>query len=254
MLTGYTAYITYMLESTSGNTENISFGGAIHCNYIKKINLDNISSNEINIKFNSTDDFKFLNTGGTGFNGVLIDKISMIAQIVDNSEFTNVNDIKPASDKWRKYDVTQQIADKFSGFTVGNLIKPINLVNIVFKLPVVDYFNAPQYTLDYLSYPSIDNIGTDLNKPLTFGDEEYFIGNVSTDIAAIAYTLDLEINLLGNEFNSSNNSTWGGNSDVYISEIGLYDDDNNLVAIGKLNKPIKKNSNTAKTIAFQIDF
>lgn len=255
-MTGYRAYITYILESTTGNTSGISFGGAIHCNYIKHIDLDNLISNEINIKFNSVDDFNFLNTGGTTNSGFLVDKISMIIQIIDLSQYENESDIVLKSDEWKKYDVTDQIADKFDDFNIGDLIKPINLVNIVFKMPVNEYENEdiPNYTLDYLSYPSSDDVGTGVDKPLTFGDEQYFIGNVSSDIAAIAYTMDLEINLLESEFNSTNNETWDGESDVYISEIGIYDDDENLVGIGKLNKPIKKNSSTTRTIAFQIDF
>ena len=80
------------------------------------------------------------------------------------------------------------------------------------------------------------------------------MGNVETDIKAIAYTTDLAINLPQNEFNSSTNETWNNTDIVAISEIGIYDANKNLVAIGKLNNPIQKNSGIARTIVFAIDF
>lgn len=254
MLTGYRTYMSYILESTSGNSTGIDFGSSIHCNYIKHVDMDSTGGVDVNIKFNSTDDFKFLNSGGTDSYGYLINKISIITQLIDLSEFEKESDIIVKSDEWRKFDVTNQISDKFPSFTNGDLIQPEHLVDIVFKVPLSQYDSAPIYNLDSLSYPSSDNVGTGVDKPLTFGDEEYFIGNVSTEIAAIAYTTNLEINLLGSEYNSSNNLTWDGESDVFISEVGLYDSDENLVAIGKLNKPIRKNSSITRTISFQIDF
>jgi len=56
------------------------------------------------------------------------------------------------------------------------------------------------------------------------------------------------------EFNSTTNPTWDGISSVAISEIGIYDEDKNLVAIGKLNNPIIKDSSITRTISFAIDF
>ena len=55
------------------------------------------------------------------------------------------------------------------------------------------------------------------------------------------------------DFNSSTNATWDGQS-VFASEIGIYDDNNNLVAIGKFNDPVEKNATLSRTILFAIDF
>jgi hypothetical protein len=81
-----------------------------------------------------------------------------------------------------------------------------------------------------------------------------FFGDVETEIKADVYTTDLSINLPLNEFNSSNNLTWDGVSKVFISEIGLYDSNKNLVAIGKLNDPVPKDATISRTIVFAIDF
>ena len=57
-----------------------------------------------------------------------------------------------------------------------------------------------------------------------------------------------------NEFNQSTNTTWNETESVWISEIGIYDENNNLVAIGKLNNPIEKNPSILRTVLFNIDF
>ena len=57
-----------------------------------------------------------------------------------------------------------------------------------------------------------------------------------------------------NEFNSTSNPTWDGLETVYISEIGIYDSNKNLVAIGKLNDPVAKDATIARTIVFALDF
>ena len=41
---------------------------------------------------------------------------------------------------------------------------------------------------------------------------------------------------------------------VYITEIGIYDTNKNLVAIGKLNDPVAKDATISRTIVFAIDF
>lgn len=59
------------------------------------------------------------------------------------------------------------------------------------------------------------------------------------------------------EYNFSNNPTWvsgsegliiddfnDGNPEVYMTEIGLYNDNHDLIAIGKINKPLPKNYTT----------
>ena len=56
------------------------------------------------------------------------------------------------------------------------------------------------------------------------------------------------------QFNSTTNPTWDSVSSVYATEVGIYDSNGNLVAIGKFNDPVEKNSNIARTIEFAIDF
>lgn len=65
------------------------------------------------------------------------------------------------------------------------------------------------------------------------------------------------VRVKNNEYNHSNNPTWrtgsegqiiddfqNGNPQVYVSEIGLFNDNRELIAVGKISKPIPKNFTT----------
>lgn len=240
-MTGNTLFITYTLKPT-GTTAG--YGQAIHCNYIHKINLGGVNPyiQEISLNFTSSDDFKFLasSIGGTGYTA---NEIYGLVQIVDNTNFDTYADVQPDSTAWKSYNLTSQIS------TYSGVLTSANIITQVYKIPLIDYTGFTSYNLDYLTYPEATN-----PDKLVFGDETYFFGNVETDIKADVYTTDLNIELPLGEFNSTTNPTWNGQETVYISEIGIYDADNNLVAIGKLNNPVPKDDSIARTIVFAIDF
>lgn len=103
---------------------------------------------------------------------------------------------------------------------------------------------------DIISLPGITSTG------LTFGDEEFLLGNVITDIKATIYKSLMICNVLPNKFVTSTNPTWNVNQDkVQFSEIGIYDSDNDLVAIGKFSQPLKRKYNSdILVIQATIDF
>lgn len=240
-MTGNTLFITYILKPT-GTT--VGYSQAIHCNYIHKINLGGVDPfiQEISLNFTSSDDFKFL-ASSIGNTGYTANEIYGLVQIVDNTDFDTYAEVQPDSTAWKQYNLTNQLTLS-SGFLTSS-----NITAQVYKIPLINYTGFTSYNLDYLSYPEATN-----PDKLVFGDETYFFGNVETDVKADVYTTDLNINLPLNEFNSSTNPTWNGQESVYISEIGIYDSDNNLVAIGKLNNPVPKNDTIARTIIFALDF
>jgi len=251
---GNTAFISYILIP-SGITYG-SYSQAIHCNYIKKINLGTTDPyiQEISLNFPDPTDFKFLGTSRTSaltpLIGYNVNRISAIVQIVSNSAFDSFEEVVPDSTAWKQFDVTYQV----SGYSPSAdwVLTPANITSVVFKISLLQYTNISifkPYTLNYLSYPSSSQ--TD---KLVFGDSTYFFGNVSGTIKADVYTTDISVNLPLNEFNSSSNKTWNGYETVYISEIGIYDSNKNLVAIGKLNDPVAKDSSIARTIVFAMDF
>lgn len=249
MAAGYTAFMTYMLASKSGATDGNGYTTAIHCNYVNSIQFPDLVNKEFNIYFEDVNEFKFLTTSGaTGFSA---HNIYVLTQLINNKPYSSINDIKPDPSKWVSFDVTDQVIGYVSGVTIS----AEQLTSNVFRIPIdqyqLKYNNEDFYDLSYLSYPAS---GT--TEPLCFGDETYFMGNVSTSIEAIAYTMDLAINLPLDQYNSSNNATWDSELDehVYITEIGLYDVDKNLVGIAKLNSPIPKDKSISRTIVFGLDF
>ena len=242
-MSGNTAFITYILIPTTGN-----YSQAIHCNYIKKIDLGitNPYVQEISFNFPEINDFKFLASDVVDNTGFTTNEIHAIVQVISNSGFTTINDVKPDSALWKQFDITSQVTGSSTYLTAAQL------TSVVFKVSLLQYENQSiflPYNLDYLNYPSSSQVDN-----LVFGDATYFFGNVSTEIKADVYTTDLSINLPLQEFNSSTNKTWDGVETVFISEIGIYDSNKNLVAIGKLNDPVAKDANIARTIVFALDF
>ena len=236
----FTVYTSYLFTSSSG------YSSAIHCNYINSVQFEasNPCVNDINFYFSgaTAGDFKFLSTdiiSGTGFTA---NKIYMLIQLISGS--TN----PPIASDWKIVDVTNNI----SGYT--SFITPLQLVNTKFKVSLLNYSGFTPYIINTaingLNYPSRFLNADD---KLCFGDETFFLGNVNAEIHADIYTTNLSIILPLNQYNSSNNSTWNGES-VFATEIGIFDGNGNLVAIGKFNDPVEKNANTSRTILFAIDF
>jgi hypothetical protein len=239
MANGYTVFFSYILKSNSG------YSDAIHCNYINSTTIETLINKEVNINFEDPEDFKFLSVSGSS-TGYSATKLFMLVQLINNSLVTDESEIKPISNKWKIYDVTHQILNYPTGSTRN--ISSIDITSTVFKVPIYLYNTMDNYDLTYIDYPNVNS-----ENELCFGDEQYFFGNVTTDVEAIAYTTDLAINMPLNQFNTSNNATWNTNG-VYISEIGIYDTNKNLVAIGKLNNPVFKDPTISRTIVFAIDF
>ena len=214
MANGYTVFTSYVLVPTSG------FSQAIHCNYIKSIQLNTNNPNieEIKISFSNINDFRFLN------NGYTINKIYALIQLVSGIT-SGTTIIKPDAANWKKIDISNQVI----GYVSGHTLTAAQLTGVVFKVPLNVYNTYSKYDLNYLNYPSA--LPADDNK-LCFGDEIYFLGNVTTDIHADVYVTDLSITLGQNQFNSSTNSTWlqiplSSRPQVAITEIGIYDANKN---------------------------
>ena len=90
---------------------------------------------------------------------------------------------------------------------------------------------------------------------MAFGEESILLGNINCDIKAVVYRTKIVQRLNFNQYNTSTNPTFDdAQDDVYVTEAGIYDDNNNLVAIGKLNNPIKKNGNKLFTLELDMDF
>ena len=71
-------------------------------------------------------------------------------------------------------------------------------------------------------------------------DEFYFYGNLETDISATIYEMKYLINLGNNQFTATSNPTLPQGADPFITEIGLYNSNKDLMVISKLQSPVKR--------------
>lgn len=253
-------FVTYMFESmpiTGTSTNNFQLGKTyghatpIHCNYIQKVETDNPSNKTVSLILPNSSSFPFMRqstdiaTGkdGTGWNA---NKLYLLAQVVAATGDT----VQPNPVNWSLVDITSQL-NGYASFS-GTTIPPSTFdTDTIINVSIGSLNSALKYTLNYLDYPT--TLTVDDNR-LAFGEEVFFFGNVKGEIKATAYTTDISMVLPLNQYNSTTNPTWDQMSPVQISEAGLFDDNNNLIAVGKFNYPIAKDSTIFRTIQFSIDF
>ena len=72
---------------------------------------------------------------------------------------------------------------------------------------------------------------------LNFGDEYVFYGNLETDISATIYEMKYLITLGRNQFTNTSNPTWTSGTTSYVTEVGLFDSNKDLILITKLQSP-----------------
>jgi hypothetical protein len=258
ILTGLTEslYVTYRLSNTD------LFTDSLHCNYYSFIQGPNIDCTPItsqNVAVRFGGEFGCLNqsyypttTTTTSYNpttttttiynpvtttttsicpiycdvtqGFLANKFEILCQKVVGNE-------RPNSSEWVAIDFTSQL----SSTMVNGYITQEGLTGNTFVITQQEYDNAPTYNLNtYIPLTPVGYTGTSLN----FGDEYYFYGSLETDIQATIYEMKYKINLGQAEFQTTSNPTWTSGKPSFVSEIGLYDSNKNLMIISKTQSPV----------------
>ena len=137
---------------------------------------------------------------------------------------------RPNPEKWKIIDFTSQIESQF----INGYVTEESLTGSTFIITPENYNSAPYYNLnDYINLVPVSQTGPSLN----FGDEYYFYGNVETDIQATIYEMKYKINLGQTEFLTSQNPSWIPSTPSYITEIGLFDENKDLLVVSKLQSP-----------------
>ena len=195
----------------------------LHCNYYQKIigPSTGCSTTEQNVIVRFGDEFGCMTTGAT--NGFFATGFTMLVQTGTTSQVT------PDPSQWVSVDFTNSL----SGYSVGGYINPVGLSAITYTITPTIYNNGTSY-----------NLGSQINIPLAtetsylgFGDEYSFYGNVNTDIQATIYEMRYIVNLPNNQFVNTSNPTWTAGVTPYMSEIGLYDINKNLLVLTKFQSP-----------------
>jgi hypothetical protein len=117
----------------------------------------------------------------------------------------------------------------------------INDLRVYINYDILDFSKNTVYNLnDKITIPLANQ-----TTKFTFGDETFFFGNIETDIKATIFKTYLTCNVLPNRFVNSQNPTFNPNEDkAAFTELGIYDSDNDLVAIGKFSEPLQRKLNS----------
>jgi len=215
-------WVTYLFRSANN-------GGAqgVHCNYYQKIcgNTADCGAAEQNVTVTFGGDFGCM-TQNLPY-GWWAGEFWVLAQK------TNTTD-RPDPASWRAIDFTQVLND--NGFRDGSgYISPTGMTSLNFTISQTNYDSGTPYEL--LNQIDIKLLGDTNRYAMNFGDETFFHGVISTDIQATIYEMRYSINLSNNQFVNSSNPTWSEGMDTYMTEVGLYDNDKNLLALGKFQSP-----------------
>jgi hypothetical protein len=217
-------YVSYRLDTNAG------FTNSLHCNYYSSIQApSNVTASTQNVAVRFGSEFPFLNPDfDTNYTGFTADSIKLLIQMV-------TGDTKPSPTNWYEIDVTSD----FTATTVNGYLTQSGLTGTTIEISLSDYQTAitgSPYNLN--TYIDL----TPLNSPevLNFGDEYFFYGNFTTDITATIYEMKYLITLGRNQFTNTSNPTWQSGTTAYVSEIGLYDSNKDLIVISKLQSPEKR--------------
>ena len=208
-------WITYRLDSTG-------FTDSLHCNYYSLIQGPStgctIESQNVAVRFGN--EFPFLSEGA--LSGYSANSFKILCQIVSGNT-------QPSPTAWKEIDFTSEI----SGTSVNGYLTVSGLTGNTFQITNTLYSSASTYNLaNYIDIPE-----NGYPEILNFGDEYYFYGNLETDITATIYEMRYLINLGRNQFTNTSNPTWLSGTTSYVTEIGLYDSNYDLIVISKLQSP-----------------
>lgn len=189
-----------------------------------------------------------------------------------NGQTLSSNDVGGASDNYDVEEQNQRIKlnfvppqgaiinliylNKTSSGGTGSALKidSSNLTSTNFVID--DYVNNNIALTDYALDTFMNLAQNNNDEKLTFGDENFFFGNLSTKIKATVYSSNINLRILPGKFVESNNPTFNNRQHtVAFTSLGIYDNARNLVAVGKFSEPIQRRLNSETLIInANIDF
>jgi hypothetical protein len=214
-------WVTYLFESE---------WYSMHCNYYQKIcGISADTETQVNVVLSFGGDFNFMTNDTSGVDsafGWKAERFYILAQLTDNI----VDRPNPAN--WIQMDYTDVLTN--NGYVSGGYIDPNGMIDLSFTISQTEYdAGAPYQISNQLDLPAPNQGGITTN----FGDEFFFYGEIETDITATIYEMRYLVNLPANQFVSSTNPSWVEGEDTYMTEIGLYDSDKNLMVLSKFQSP-----------------
>lgn len=234
-------WLTYMFTYSGDNNLN-----GLPCTNYTSLNYEISTGNTCPAPLNSNismrfhkDSFNFMQTGFTNVvDGFIADGFHVLIQETSVGE-------APTSDQWTIIDMTNEIPNHIP----GSIINPTNMIDNNFII-TRDLLNSGSL-FDLNDYMNTET--TDVNNPVLFGAEQPFTGSIKltrcSDIKRMRYL----INLPSTQFLVSQNPSYiDEDVDKKITEVGLFNDDGDLLIIAKLTTPITREG--TQTLVVGLDF
>jgi len=231
-----TMFLTYQFDTDSG------FTSTMPCQkYIKIVNTTNTNKD---IQFTIEDlgllpymrQVESLTYDGRGF---YAHNFNLLVQIVEDP------DCRPSPTNWK-----QITWGGISGQTINPLtLEDQNPTTNDFVVNKTRYTGSTSFDISYLGIPTINESGV-----LNFGDERFMYGNLNTWIGAKIYKTVFNFLVDGNYFTTTENTTKNTATNLYFDEVGIYDNENNLVIIGKFSTPIELPKGITVGLELTLDF
>lgn len=262
---GKTFYVTYRtIADQPISSTSFGYGPTMHCGYIQKISgytdQDGYSY-YLSAKFpalafptmrRSTEFTTFTGNGWT------CNKVQLLVAKVDEEDDLGLGYVP--TNGWKAIsDLAVGGNGIISGSSYSATVDPEELASYQFIVSNEDYLSGSTYDLAE-HYPDFF-WHTDYKDPinrlgLTYGNESFFPGVITTVMAATTFKTTWKVALPNEQLNSSLNTTFNGqlNDSTYITEIGIFDNEQRLVGLAKPTWPIKKNFSRYLTFELEFDF
>jgi hypothetical protein len=245
----YTIYLTYSLEM-SGST---GLTTSLPCQNYVKVTNNSSSAKDIAFRLNETDLLPYMrkkeDSGYDGY-GFYAYKFKLLYQIVSDAT------MRPDPAAWKVYDYTSTAITSVAGQTIDPKLLENQNQNITgFVLDVLKDASATNFGLYSLMGMAPNSQPTNLQ----FGDERLFYGNLQTYIGATIFKTIFDIRVNSSYFDTTTNPTRSQNmstnpADIRVTEVGVYDSNQNLVCIGKLSKPVSLMAGNTIMLELSLDF
>ena len=241
------AYVTYVFTNDLDPSVLSGYTTSTPC--AKVVKIQNTTSGTRDIAFRMAEEGinpymrKIEGASYDGF-GYYAKHFTVLYQGVDDY------DTLPDPGSWKQIDFTSSISD----YVVRKSINPLTLedqnpASNGFVLTSANTSAATSFNLIIpLGLPTKANEGY-----LNFGSERFFDGMLQCYIGATIYKTLFNINLNASQFTYTDNPTWAS-EDLRVTEIGIYDSNQNLVIIGKLSQPLSLATGSTIMLELGLDF
>lgn len=245
---GKTMYTTYILEN-SGST---GIKSALPCQKYTKITNTTGADRDVEFRINASGVLPYMRKIESGWDGrgFYATNFKLLYQIVDSSTE------RPDPELWKVHDFTSTGLTSAPGETIDpTVLENQNPTANGFILdPTIDSATTVFDLISVLDLPA--NASPEI---LQFGDEKFMYGNLNTYIGATIYKTIFDIRVNSSMFNKTTNPTRSQDAStnpppIRVTDVGIYDSNQDLVLIGKLSQPVKLEGNSTIILELAIDF